>query len=201
MRPPVWIILVLHAELASVRALLARGLDHSNLPSTLELVCDVPYLLHTQTSKIEKRPIQILTNTYRRHTHTHTIKATLCLLPCHQRSNDSALDKKKYYHRDNPGRARSWSGRLKLSFRAVWDSARMPGLPPRHSVRGPNSRLWRFHGNVGIRKALNAVSRMLATRVGGHPRGSPRYSYNADSAGLVDGAHYQSRIWSVYTGV
>ena len=40
-RPPVWIILVLHAEPASLRALLVKGLDHSNLPSTLELVCDV----------------------------------------------------------------------------------------------------------------------------------------------------------------
>jgi hypothetical protein len=54
-RPPVWIIIVLHAELASVRALLVKCLDHSNLPSTLELVCDVPSLLraHTQT-KIRK---------------------------------------------------------------------------------------------------------------------------------------------------
>jgi hypothetical protein len=39
-RPPVWIILVLHAELACVRALLVKDLDHSNLPSTLELVCE-----------------------------------------------------------------------------------------------------------------------------------------------------------------
>ena len=37
----VWIILVLHAELASVRVFLVKGLYHSNLPSTLELVCDV----------------------------------------------------------------------------------------------------------------------------------------------------------------
>jgi hypothetical protein len=48
-RPPVRIILVVHAELASVRALLVKGLDHSNLPSTLKLVCDVPYLLHAHT--------------------------------------------------------------------------------------------------------------------------------------------------------
>jgi hypothetical protein len=48
-RPPVWIILVLHAELASVRALLVKGLYHSNLPSTLELVCDVPSLSHAHT--------------------------------------------------------------------------------------------------------------------------------------------------------
>ena len=31
-----------------------------------------------------------------------------------------------------------------------------------------------FHGNVGIRKALKAVSRMRDARVGGHRRGSPR---------------------------
>ncbi len=41
-RPPVWIILVLDAELASLRALLlcafVKGLYHSNLPSTLELL-------------------------------------------------------------------------------------------------------------------------------------------------------------------
>ena len=55
LRPPVWIILLLHAELASVRALLVKGLDHSNLPSTLELVCDVPSLLHANTqTKIRK---------------------------------------------------------------------------------------------------------------------------------------------------
>ena len=48
-RPPVWIILVLHAELASARALLVKDLYHSNLPSTLELVCDVLSLLHTHT--------------------------------------------------------------------------------------------------------------------------------------------------------
>ena len=48
-RPPVWIILALQAELASVRALLVKGLDHSNLPSTLELVCDVLSLLHANS--------------------------------------------------------------------------------------------------------------------------------------------------------
>jgi hypothetical protein len=47
--PPVWIILILHAELASMRALLVKGLDHSDLPSTIELVCDVPSLLHAHT--------------------------------------------------------------------------------------------------------------------------------------------------------
>jgi hypothetical protein len=38
---------------------------------------------------------------------------------------------------------------------------------------------------------------MLATRVKGHHRGSPRYSYNAGSAGLVDGAGYPWCIWGV----
>ena len=40
---------------------------------------------------------------------------------------------------------------------------------------------------VGIRKAPRAVSRMRAARVVGHRRGSPRYSYNAGRAGLVEG--------------
>ena len=38
---------------------------------------------------------------------------------------------------------------------------------------------------------------MLAARVGGHRRGSPRYSYNAGSAGFVDGAGYPARNWGV----
>ena len=37
--PPVWIILVLAAKLDSVSALLVKGPDPSNLPSTLKLVC------------------------------------------------------------------------------------------------------------------------------------------------------------------
>ena len=79
-RPPVWIILVLHAELSSVRALLVKGLYHSNLPSTLELVCDVPSLLHANTQtkirkckcKFSRTHIDVAcTHT---HTHTHTRK-------------------------------------------------------------------------------------------------------------------------------
>jgi hypothetical protein len=38
---------------------------------------------------------------------------------------------------------------------------------------------------------------MFAVRVGGHRRGSPRSSYNAGSAGLVDGAGYPARSWGV----
>ena len=40
---------------------------------------------------------------------------------------------------------------------------------------------------VGIWKALKAVSQRLDGRVGDRRKGSPRYSYNACSAGLVDG--------------
>jgi hypothetical protein len=77
-RPPVWIILVLHAELSSVRALLVKGLYHSNLPSTLELVCDVPSLLHANTQtkirkckcKFSRTHIDVACT----HTHTHTHK-------------------------------------------------------------------------------------------------------------------------------
>jgi hypothetical protein len=54
-RPPDWIILVLPAELASVRAILVKGLDHSNLPSPFELVCDVPSLLHYSCTHTHKQ--------------------------------------------------------------------------------------------------------------------------------------------------
>jgi hypothetical protein len=39
---------------------------------------------------------------------------------------------------------------------------------------------------------------MLDGRVGGHRRGSPRYSYNAGSAGLVDGAGYPASSIDMY---
>ena len=35
---------------------------------------------------------------------------------------------------------------------------------------------------------------MLTARVGGHRRGSPRYSYNAGCAGLVDEAGYRHAV-------
>jgi hypothetical protein len=54
-----------------------------------------------------------------------------------------------------------------------------------------------FHCNVGIWRALKAVIRMRAARVGGHHRGFPRYCYNAGSAGLVDGVAYPLRRWGV----
>ncbi len=58
-RPLVWIILVLHAELASVKALLVKGLDHSNLETShpLSNLCAMclPCCMHTHTqTKIRK---------------------------------------------------------------------------------------------------------------------------------------------------
>ena len=79
-RPPVWIILVLHAELASVRALLVKGLDHSNVPSTLKLVCDAPSLLqysctHTHKTIIRKCKYKFSrTHIHGTHCDTHTHK-------------------------------------------------------------------------------------------------------------------------------
>jgi hypothetical protein len=72
-RLPVWIILVLHAELASEKALPVKDLDHSNLPSTLELVCDVPSLLHAHTqTKFRKCKYKISrTHIDGARTHTH----------------------------------------------------------------------------------------------------------------------------------
>jgi hypothetical protein len=40
------------------------------------------------------------------------------------------------------------------------------------------------------RSYLTSYGRMLADRVGGHRRGSPRYSYNEVSAGFMDGDGY-----------
>ena len=36
---------------------------------------------------------------------------------------------------------------------------------------------------------------MLDGRVGDDRRGSPRYSYNADSTGLVEGTRYPTHSW------
>ena len=44
-----------------------------------------------------------------------------------------------------------------------------------------------FHDGVGIRKDLKAVSQILDGRVGDRRKGSPRYPYNAVSAGVVEG--------------
>ena len=71
-RPPVWIILVLHAELSSVRALLQRPLSlqppiHSRtcVRCTFLVACK-------HTNKNKKLQMQILTNTYRCRVHAHT---------------------------------------------------------------------------------------------------------------------------------
>jgi hypothetical protein len=47
-----------------------------------------------------------------------------------------------------------------------------------------------FHDYVGIRKAVRAVSQMCDGRAGGRRRGRPRYSFNAGSAGFVNGTGY-----------
>jgi len=77
-RPPVWIILVLHAELASVRALRQRPLSlQPPIHSRTCVRCAFPVAC-THASSIRKIQMKILTNTYRRrahaHTHTHTRK-------------------------------------------------------------------------------------------------------------------------------
>ena len=51
--------------------------------------------------------------------------------------------------------------------------------------------------NVGIRKALKAVSQMRDNRARDHRQSFLRYSYNAGSAGLVDGTGYPTRGWCV----
>ena len=71
---PVWIILVLHAELASMRALLQRPLSlQPPIHSRTCVRCAFPVAC-THTNKNEKMQMQILTNTYRRcaHAQTHT---------------------------------------------------------------------------------------------------------------------------------
>ena len=75
-RPPVWIILVRHAELSSVRALLQRPLSlQPPIHSRTCVRCAFPVAC-TLTNKNQKMQMQTLTNTYRRraraHTHTHT---------------------------------------------------------------------------------------------------------------------------------
>ena len=76
-RPPLWIILVLHAELAR-EGPSVKGLDHSNPPSTLELVCDAPSLLHARTQTNFRKCRYKFSRTHidvaRAHTHTHTHK-------------------------------------------------------------------------------------------------------------------------------
>ena len=47
-----------------------------------------------------------------------------------------------------------------------------------------------FSRLLGQLEALKTVSQVLDGRFRDHRRRSPRYSYNADSAGLVDGSDY-----------
>ena len=76
-RPPVWIILVLHAELSrAIQGLCQRPLSlQPPIHSRTCVRCTFPVAC-THTNKIRKIQMKILTNTYRRrahaHTHTHT---------------------------------------------------------------------------------------------------------------------------------
>jgi hypothetical protein len=44
-------------------------------------------------------------------------------------------------------------------------------------------------------RSLDVVSQVHDSRVRGHCRSSPSYSYNTDSAGLVEGTGYQTNSW------
>ena len=50
-------------------------------------------------------------------------------------------------------------------------------------------------------QAHDLMSQVLDGRAGGDRRGSPRYSYSAGSAGLVDGTGYPTSSWGVVVGV
>ena len=67
-----------------------------------------------------------------------------------------------------------------------------PTPPQLHLAMGTRPRPRDY---AGIRRVPRAVNRMRDGRVGGRRRVRPRYSYNADSAGLVDGTGYPARIW------
>ena len=73
----------------------------------------------------------------------------------------------------------------------AWRGGGRRGHPPLIAKFG----LWNqvFHDYVGIRKALKAVSQVADGRVGDHRRSSLLYSYNAGSAGLVNGTGYPTR--------
>jgi hypothetical protein len=76
LRPPVWNILVLHAELSSVRALLVRPLSlQPPIHSRTCVRCAFPVACK-HTNKNQKMQMQILTNAYRRRVHAHTHKHT-----------------------------------------------------------------------------------------------------------------------------
>jgi len=81
-RPPVWIILVLHAELASVRALLVKAFTTPTSHPLLNLyaMC-LSCCMHTHKQKSENANENshdhISTSRARAHTHTHTRKHAL----------------------------------------------------------------------------------------------------------------------------
>ena len=122
---------------------LVKDLDHSNLPSTLELVCDVPSLLHARTQTRFRKCKYKFSRTHMDCTHTHarthtrkrqqrnTYTSSPALPPgplpsfwmaCLNDTLSDCLDKKCLLHRykmvspagSGPSRSRSFSGRLKL---------------------------------------------------------------------------------------
>jgi len=96
-RPPVWIILLLHIELASVRALLSKALI-TLTSHPLSNLCAMYLFADGRTIKIQEMPIQILTNTYQRRarTHTHTHPHALLLRPHAQHESMLALHAKAH---------------------------------------------------------------------------------------------------------
>jgi hypothetical protein len=103
-RRPVWIILVLLADLVSVGALLVKRRDQSNLPSTLELVCDVTSLFHAHTQTKFRKCKYKFSRTHidgtRARTHTYTLLD-------HKKFNTTAV---------TPGPAEIWSGPVETEF-------------------------------------------------------------------------------------
>ena len=91
-RPPVWIILVLHAELASVRALLVKAFTTPTSHPLLNLyaMC-LSCCMHTHKQKSENANENshdhISTSRARAHTHTHTHAN----MPSHDRASAPAV--------------------------------------------------------------------------------------------------------------
>jgi hypothetical protein len=75
------------AELASVDVLLIKGLDHSNLPTTLELACDVSYLLHAHIQTKFRKCKFSRTHIDGTHAHTHTHTHTQTQTPTQKHRN------------------------------------------------------------------------------------------------------------------
>ena len=117
-RPPIWIILVLHAELASVRAFLSKAfITPTSHPLSNLCAMYLPCCMHTHKQKSENANANshehISTSRARTHTHTHTRKHQhrhLQRLAAPRRCAFVNPGQKKIITRQHPGRLRSWSG-------------------------------------------------------------------------------------------